>query len=807
MPIVVTAQDLDPKLIKKLEREDFGLEAIRILGAKAFDSDGALVFDRRTPPYLPTVASFLQPAEIPDFRPTLEEIQPSAIEFTPKDFASIYLFGWPPIIRLMPVLRIARRLRSVPVDWLENMLEKSLMVLNTIKRFYDILPHTRVQHTFLGALFRAVLSLSADKQAKFMAAFPIPASELEKAPALPLGLCLPNFTEYEFREPAEPYPLSPGLFAHLQSIKGEPIRQLVAALADPAQNMAPSLTAKIVAAAVPLVLMVSKMPERYKGTMYRIYNSIQYYSTAVDDLAPLEEVLAEAPKDSTTRSHVPAGFFIPNVSMVYKYVYPEGPYTLREPAAFPNFLAKSWKAACSRFWPQVLASNKSPSPSKVYVQVPPGPSRMKAKGKAPALSPPPSITTLSKGSVSATEASTPTLRTLPKRQARDKAEKERAERKEKAASKSSPKRVPAPSVDVYGLGRPVINLFSSAASASESEVTQDNDPTFENDDDDEEEDDDEDDEDDKALKPSKRKQGAAESVLHPLIKRRTRGPSFDPSSEETPELRLFAPTMNYQGFVRLADNSAGLVARFRCMSCRKRNIICGANGVSTRCEQCAKKHREWCEHAATAQETFDSINEDADRLEFSNKMFNVYIDAAVRDHDNYIDSRANEERSFKRSLVSKARLVVHLRQLRDLYGEKALPLVHRIPKPFRERYLDALEQIDEDFSAVIEENFEATKSEYESYVPIDDPVFQRAAFIRFIDSERTDEELNKAFASQGREQAELESSSVSRASTPSRRVSPQLMDIDNQPSSPVGPAGEDSDSDEGVGMDVVKGDR
>ncbi|KAJ7173251.1 hypothetical protein C8R46DRAFT_1031615 [Mycena filopes] len=757
MPIVVTAQDLDPKLIKKLEREDFGLEAIRILGAKAFDSDGALVFDRRTPPYLPTVASFLQPAEIPDFRPTLEEIQPSAIEFTPKDFASIYLFGWPPIIRLMPVLRIARRLRCVPVDWLENMLEKSLMVLNTIKRFYDILPHTRVQHPFLGALFRAVLSLSADKQAKFMAAFPIPASELEKAPALPLGLCLPNFTEYEFREPAEPYPLSPGLFAHLQSIKGEPIRQLVAALADPAQNMAPSLTAKIVAAAVPLVLMVSKMPERYKGTMYRIYNSIQYYSTAVDDLAPLEEVLAEAPKDSTTRSHVPAGFFIPDASMVYKYVYPEGPYTLREPAAFPDFLAKSWKAACSRFWPQVLASNKSPSPSKVYVQVPPGPSRMKAKGKAPALSPPPSITTLSKGSVSATEASTPTLRTLPKRQARDKAEKERAERKEKAASKSSPKRVPAPSVDVYGLGRPVINLFSSAASASESEVTQDNDPTFENDDDDEEEDDDEDDEDDKGLKPSKRKQGAAESVLHPLIKRRTRGPSFDPSSEETPELRLFAPTMNYQGFVRLADNSAGLVPTVfpRAASNAPRNT---GSGVST---LLPRRRR-----SIPSTKTLTASN-----------------------------------------FPTRARLVVHLRQLRDLYGEKALPLVHRIPKPFRERYLDALEQIDEDFSAVIEENFEATKSEYESYVPIDDPVFQRAAFIRFIDSERTDEELNKAFASQRREQAELESSSVSRASTPSRRVSPQLMDIDNQPSSPVGPAGEDSDSDEGVGMDVVKGDR
>ncbi|KAJ7141975.1 hypothetical protein C8R46DRAFT_1233377 [Mycena filopes] len=762
MPIVTNIADLDDKLAKPLERVEFGLEAIKILGDKAFDSDGALVFDRRIPPYLPTRKSVPRPTE-----------------FSPKDFASVYLFGWPPIIRLMPVLRIARRMRSVPVEWLEYMLEKSMIVLTTFQRYYDIIPHTRVQLAFFGALFRVVLCLAADKRAKFLS-----------APSLPLGLCLPNWAEYEFQDPLEPYPLSPGLFAHLQNIKGEPIRQLVAALADPTQNMAPSLTAKIVAAAVPLVLMVSKMPEKYKGTMYRIYNSIQYYSTAVDDLAPLEEVLAEAPKDSTTRSHVPAGFFIPDASAVYKDVYPEGPYTLRKPAAFPDPLAKSWKKACPQFWPQVLASDKAPSPSKVYVQVPPGPPRSKSKSKASALSPPPSITTLSKGSVSATEASTPALRTLPKRQARDKAEKERAERKEKAASKSSPKRVPAP-----------------AASASESEVTQDNDPTFENDDDDEEEDDDEDDEDDKALKPSKRKQGAAESVLHPLIKRRTRGPSFDPTLEETPELRLFAPTMNYQGFVRVADSSTGLIARFRCMSCRKRNIICGANGVSTRCEQCAKKHREWCEHAATAQETFDSINEDADRLEFSNKMFNVYIDAAVRDHDNYIDSRANEERSFKRSLVSKARLVIHLRQLRDLYGEKALPLVHRIPKPFRERYMDALEQIDEDFSAVIEENFEATKSEYESYVPVDDPVFQRAAFIRFIDSDRTDEELNKAFASQRREQAELESSSVSRASSPSRRVSPQLMDIDNQPSSPAGPAGEDSDDDGGVGMDEDQDDR
>ncbi|KAJ7157839.1 hypothetical protein C8R46DRAFT_1040166 [Mycena filopes] len=796
MPIVTNVEGLDPNLAKKLEHEDFGLEAIRILGRQAFDSDGALVFDRRIPPFLPTVASFSQPSAVPDFRPTLEEIRPSATEFSPKDFASIYLFGWPPIIRLMPVLRIARRLRSVPVEWLEYMLEKSMIVLTTFQRYYDIIPHTRVQLAFFGALFRVVLSLAADKRAKFLS-----------APALPLGLCLPNWTEFEFQEPLEPYPMTPGLFSYLQNLKGEPIRKLIAALADPAQNMSPSLTAKITAASVPLVLMVSRTPEKYKGTMYRVFNSIKYYSTAVDDLSPLEEVLTEAPKDPTTRSLVPAGFFIPDAAMIYLDVYPEGAYTLRKPAAFPDSLANSWKAACPRFWPQVLASNKSPSPSKVYVQVPPGPSRMKAKGKAPALSPPPSITTLSKGSVSATEASTPTLRTLPKRQARDKAEKERAERKEKAASKSSPKRVPAPSVDVYGLGRPVINLFSSAASASESEVTQDNDPTFENDDDDEEEDDDEDDEDDKALKPSKRKQEAVESVLHPLIKRRTRGPSFDPTLEGTPELRLFAPTMNYQGFVRLADNSTGLVARFRCMSCRKRNVICGANGVSTRCEQCSKKHREWCEHAATAQETFDSINEDTDRLEFSNKMFNVYIDAAVRDHDNYIDSRANEERSFKRSLVSKARLVVHLRQLRDLYGEKALPLVHRIPKPFRERYMDALEQIDEDFSAVIEENFEATKSEYESYVPVDDPVFQRAAFIRFIDSDRTDEELNKAFASQRREQAELESSSVSRASSPSRRVSPQLMDIDNQPSSPAGPAGEDSDDDGGVGMDEDQDDR
>ncbi|KAJ7160847.1 hypothetical protein C8R46DRAFT_1038069 [Mycena filopes] len=653
----------------------------------------------------------------------------------------------------MPVLRIARRLRSVPVDWLEYMLEKSM--ITTFQRYYDIIPHTRVQLAFFGALFRVVLSLAAEKRAKFLSVFPLTTAELEKAPALALGLCLPNWTEFEFQEPLEPYPMTPGLFSYLQNLKGEPIHKLIAALADPAQNMSPSLTAKITAASVPLV---SRTPEKYKGTMYRVFNSIKYYSSAVDDLSPLEEVLTEAPKDPTT-----------------------GAYTLRKPAAFPDSLANSWKAACPRFWPQVLASNKSPSPSKVYVQVPPGPSQMKAKGKAPALLPPPSITTLSKGSVSATEASTPTLRTLPKRQARDKAEKERAERKEKAASKSSPKRVPAP-----------------AASASESEVTQDNDPTFENDDDDE---------DDKAPKPSKRKQEAVESVLHPLLKRRTRGPSNDPTLEETPELRLFAPTMNYQGFVRLADNSTGLVARFRCMSCRKHNVICGANGVSTRCEQCTKKHREWCEHAATAQETFDSINEDADRLEFSNKMFNVYIDAAVRDHDNYIDSRANEERSFKRSLVSKARLVVHLRQLRDLYGKKALPLVHRIPKPFRERYLDALEQIDEDFSAVIEENFEATKSEYESYVPIDDPVFQRAAFIRFIDSERTDEELNKAFASQHREQAELESSSVSRASTPSRRVSPQLMDIDNQPSSPAGPAGAGSDNDEGVGMDQDQDDR
>ncbi|KAJ7149109.1 hypothetical protein C8R46DRAFT_1230724 [Mycena filopes] len=691
-----------------------------------------LVFDRRIPPYLPTVASFSQPSEIPDFRPTLEEIRPSATEFSPKDFASVYLFGWPPIIRLMPVLRIAQRMRSVPVEWLEYMLEKSMIVLTTFQRYYDIIPHTK------GA-FYALFPLLTLTDIFF------------QAPSLPLGLCLPNWAEYEFQDPLEPYPLSPGLFAHLQNIKGEPIRQLVAALADPTQNMAPSLTAKIVAAAVPLARLNGVQDaEKYKGTMYRIYNSIQYYSTAVDDLAPLEEVLAEAPKDSTTD------------------VYPEGPYTLRKPAAFPDPLAKSWKKACPQFWPQVLASNKAPSPSKGI------------------SSWPSSI----EGSVSATEASTPALRTLPKRQARDKAEKERAERKEKAASKSSPKRVPAP-----------------AASASESEVTQDNDPTFENDDDVETEDDDEDDEDDKALKPSKRKQGAAESVLHPLIKHRTRGPSFDPTLEETPELRLFAPTMNYQGFVRVADSSTGLVARFRCMSCRKRNIICGANGVSTRCEQCAKKHREWCEHAATAQETFDSINEDADRLEFSNKMFNVYIDAAVRDHDNYIDSRANEERSFKRSLVSKARLVIHLRQLRDLYGKKALPLVHRIPKPFRERYMDALEQIDEDFSAVIEENFEATKSEYESYVPVDDPVFQRAAFIRFIDSDRTDEELNKAFASQRREQAELESSSVSRASSPSRRVSPQLMDIDNQPSSPAGPAGEDSDDDGGVGMDKDQDDR
>ncbi|KAJ7184069.1 hypothetical protein C8R46DRAFT_1026083 [Mycena filopes] len=468
---------------------------------------------------------------------------------------------------------------------------------------------------------------------------------------------------------------------------------------------------------------------------------------AVDDLSPLEEVLAEAPKDSTTRSHVPAGFFIPDTSMVYKEVYPEGPYAMREPASFPDFLAKSWKKACLQFWPQVLASNKVPSPSKgfcpftaaVHYDFIEGLRLRHLKHR-------------------------PQRFVNSQRQARDKAEKERAERKEKAASKSSPKRVPAPA-------------------ASESEATKDDDTFFENDDDNEEEDNEEEEENNKAPKSSERKQEVPPSTL--LLKKR---PSFV-------SLR---PTMNYQGFVRVADNSTGLAARFRCMSCRKRNVICGANGVYTRCEQCAKKHREWCEHASTAQETFDSINEDADRLEFSNKMFNVYIDATVRDHDNYVDSRANEECLFKRSLVSKARLVIHLRQLRKLYGEKALPLVHRIPKPFRERYMDALEQIDEDFSAVIEENFEATKSEYES-VP--------AAFIRFIDSERTDEELNKAFASQRREQAELESSNISRASTPSRRSSPQLMDIDNQPSSPAGPAGEDSDEDKGVGMDVVKGDR
>ncbi|KAJ7136223.1 hypothetical protein C8R46DRAFT_1047673 [Mycena filopes] len=755
MPIVTNVEGLDPNLAKKLEREDFGLEAIRILGRQAFDSDGTLVFDRRIPPFLPAVVSFSQPSAVPDFRPTLEEIRPSATEFSPKDFASIYLFGWPPIIRLMPVLRIARCLRSVPVEWLEYMLEKSMIVLTTFQRYYDIIPHTRVQLVFFGALFRVVLSMAADKRAKFLS-----------APALPLGLCLPNWTEFEFQEPLDPYPMTPGLFSYLQNLKGEPIRKLIAALADPAQNMSPSLTAKITAASVPLVLMVSRTPEKYKGTMYRVFNSIKYYSTAVDDLSPLEEVLTEAPKNPTTRSLVPAGFFIPDAAMIYLDVYPEGAYTLRKPAAFPDSLANSWKAACPRFWPQVLASNKSPSPSKVYVQVPPGPSRMKAKGKAPALSPPPSITTLSKGSVSATEASTPTLRTLPKRQARDKAEKERAERKEKAASKSSPKRVPAPSVDVYGLGRPVINLFSSAASASESEVTQDNDPTFENDDDDEEEDNEEDNEDDKAPKPSKRKQEAVESVLHPLLKR----------------------PMNYGGFIRVADNSTGLVARFRCMSCRKRNVICEANGVSTRCGPCAKKHREWCEHAATAQETFDSINEESNRQEFSNKMFNVYVDAAVRDYDNYVEARA-----------APSSVVWSPRRVSSFTSANSAPFTATRRSPSS--------TIDDDFSEVIRENFEATKSEYESYIPIDDPVFQRASFIRFIDPTLTDEELDKAFTSQRREQAALQSPSASRASTPSRRGSPQLMDIDNQPSSPAGPAGEDSDDDGGVGMDEDQDDR
>lgn len=209
------------------ERVDFGLEAIDRLRERAFDADGGLIFDRRTPTYLPSVVSLRQPSPVPVFYPTLEELFPAPMEFSARDFASVYLFNWPPIIRLLPVLKIARRLRSSPVGWLENMLNKSLPALvrarlypsflwvltfipqRVFTRLFDLLPHTDIQVAFLGAFYRAILCLEEEKRAPFLALLPATEEELTSVrftqrsqllffllnsftgPSDPLGILLP----------------------------------------------------------------------------------------------------------------------------------------------------------------------------------------------------------------------------------------------------------------------------------------------------------------------------------------------------------------------------------------------------------------------------------------------------------------------------------------------------------------------------------------------------------------------------------------------------------------------------------------
>lgn len=117
-------------------RIEFGLDAIDSFKLRAFDADGGLAFDRHLPAFLPTVTSLRLPTSVPLFRPTLEELYPAPSEFTPRDFASVYLFNWPPIVRLLPALKDARRLRNTPVTWLRRMVNKSMPALVRVEPVY-----------------------------------------------------------------------------------------------------------------------------------------------------------------------------------------------------------------------------------------------------------------------------------------------------------------------------------------------------------------------------------------------------------------------------------------------------------------------------------------------------------------------------------------------------------------------------------------------------------------------------------------------------------------------------------------------
>ncbi|KAJ7140420.1 hypothetical protein C8R46DRAFT_1233861 [Mycena filopes] len=312
---------------------DFGLEALTNLGDKVVE-DGILTFDLNIPPYCPSFSSFLQTPKAPVFLPLAEEIRGLPVTHTLRDISALYLLNFPPIIRLLPVMRVPRRLQGVDSEWTRMMLDKAVPALDKYRAYFHLFERTPLQAQFFKALLRAG--------------------------PLPVAFRFSPWREFPLDSPLAPCPMHKTVFEFMQSLPGDSIRALVGIIADnnrvfTLHEVRPLLNGSIVA-----LSQLQRCPSRFSNVMHGIFNALRILINQFPEGAERTIWLSILPSPSKD-GFMPQGFYIPPIDATFDSIYTLEATEMAEPETFPDRLARSWHAAYPALWPDVLKTRPGPA--------------------------------------------------------------------------------------------------------------------------------------------------------------------------------------------------------------------------------------------------------------------------------------------------------------------------------------------------------------------------------------------------------------------------------------------------------------
>ncbi|KAJ7266437.1 hypothetical protein B0H12DRAFT_1230217 [Mycena haematopus] len=167
-------------------------------------------------------------------------------ELSEDDKKSLYFFQHPAIIRLLPFVRLPRRIPRVKAEYLVDLLNRAIPVFQVVSRAYPDLPHTPVQNALIGGLLEIIRRVRQSRPSLqhpdwHLLCLGRDMEHWLNLRQVPFDFHFPGIQEFSALHPQLPAPLSPSEHSCLKRIRSGPLVDLMNALSRLPTSTAPDV--------------------------------------------------------------------------------------------------------------------------------------------------------------------------------------------------------------------------------------------------------------------------------------------------------------------------------------------------------------------------------------------------------------------------------------------------------------------------------------------------------------------------------------------------------------------------------------